>query len=221
MESTSAIEQVGWSGSALCFDFCRLLTGFLFKVLILAKGVKGRAAVALIQQAISNPSIYHFGEILDHENIGALEQSADLKPYLDLLKIFAYGTLSEYRANSSLPPIDEQQVRLPRCNSLTQKQERKFSFFSFFFWNKSCVSTSSHIHQFVCQCMKLKQLTIISLAAENKVHLFDSIRVRIYQVTSGYWFIGDSLFNLVARTRAGRHQDAGGSYYRRNVCGVV
>ena len=82
------------------------------QVLILAKGVKGRAAVALIQQTISNPSIYHFGEVLDHENIAALEQSPEFKPFLDLLRIFAYGTLSEYRANSSLPPIDELQVKL-------------------------------------------------------------------------------------------------------------
>jgi COP9 signalosome complex subunit 7 len=80
------------------------------QVLILAKSAKGRAAVALIQQTISNPSLYHFGEILDHENIIALEQSPEFKSYLDMLRIFAYGTLSEYRANPSLPPIDDVQV---------------------------------------------------------------------------------------------------------------
>ena len=84
------------------------------QVLLLAKGAKGRAAVALIQQAISSPSLFHFGELLDHENIAALEQSAELKPYLDLLRIFAFGTLSEYRANPALPTINEIQVRLLR-----------------------------------------------------------------------------------------------------------
>ena len=41
--------------------------------LILANGARGRAAVALIQQAISNPHLFHFGELIDHENIAALD----------------------------------------------------------------------------------------------------------------------------------------------------
>jgi hypothetical protein len=41
----------------------------------------------------------------------ALEQSPEFKSYLDMLRIFAYGTLSEYRANPSLPPIDDMQVQ--------------------------------------------------------------------------------------------------------------
>ncbi len=41
--------------------------------LILANGARGRAGVALIQQAISNPQLFHFGELIDHENIAALD----------------------------------------------------------------------------------------------------------------------------------------------------
>lgn len=44
-----------------------------WQYLILANGARGRAAVALIQQAIANPHLFHFGELIDHENIAALD----------------------------------------------------------------------------------------------------------------------------------------------------
>ena len=53
-----------------------LLDIFVFvfvQYLILANGARGRAAVALVQQAISNPHLFHFGELIDHENISALD----------------------------------------------------------------------------------------------------------------------------------------------------
>jgi hypothetical protein len=40
---------------------------------ILANGARGRAAVALIQQAVANPHLFHFGELVDHDNIAALD----------------------------------------------------------------------------------------------------------------------------------------------------
>jgi len=46
---------------------------FVLQYLILANGARGRAAVALVQQAISNPHLFHFGELIDHENIAALD----------------------------------------------------------------------------------------------------------------------------------------------------
>jgi hypothetical protein len=46
---------------------------FALQYLILANGARGRAAVALVQQAISNPHLFHFGELIDHENIAALD----------------------------------------------------------------------------------------------------------------------------------------------------
>ncbi|KAJ1491335.1 hypothetical protein T484DRAFT_3182763 [Baffinella frigidus] len=100
---------------------------------ILAKGAKGRAAVALIQQAISHPHLYHFGDILEHENIEALANSPDTAPWLHALRIFAYGTYAEYRAAGNLPPLDE------------------------------------------TQALKLKQLTVVSLAAENKVIPYEAL----------------------------------------------
>lgn len=106
----------------------------LEQFLILAKQAKGRAAVALVQQAISSPALYHFGELLDHENIAALAETADGKPWHELLQIFAYGTFPEYRARqASLPPLDE------------------------------------------AAALKLKQLTVVSLAAQNKVIPYASL----------------------------------------------
>jgi len=104
----------------------------LEQYLILANGARGRAAVALVQQAISNPHLFHFGELIDHENIAALDGSAETKGWLDLLKIFAFGTYAEYKANSAnLPPLDD------------------------------------------AQALKLKQLTVVSLACDSKVIPYD------------------------------------------------
>eukprot|EP00802_Teleaulax_amphioxeia_P015529 Tamp_15620.p2 GENE.Tamp_15620~~Tamp_15620.p2 ORF type:complete len:258 (+),score=68.86 Tamp_15620:136-909(+) len=106
----------------------------LEQYLILANGARGRAGVALIQQAISNPQLFHFGELIDHENIAALDGSPDTKPWLDLLKLFAFGTWAEYNANSAnLPPLDDGQA------------------------------------------LKLKQLTVVSLAADAKVIPYDTL----------------------------------------------
>jgi COP9 signalosome complex subunit 7 len=97
--------------------------------------VKLTPLLAYGAQAISHPNLYHFGELLDHENIAELGKNSETAPWLQpvccslttSLTCAAYGTYAEYRASSSLPPIDE------------------------------------------AQALKLKQLTVVSLAAENKV----------------------------------------------------
>eukprot|EP01111_Echinosteliopsis_oligospora_P014263 TRINITY_DN533_c0_g1_i1.p1 TRINITY_DN533_c0_g1~~TRINITY_DN533_c0_g1_i1.p1 ORF type:complete len:270 (-),score=74.27 TRINITY_DN533_c0_g1_i1:73-882(-) len=71
---------------------------------LLAKNAKGKAAQALIEQALNAPHVYVFGELLDMANIQQLE-GTDSKQWLDLLKIFAYGTLPNYRENQSLPQL--------------------------------------------------------------------------------------------------------------------
>mmetsp|Transcript_11994 Transcript_11994/g.31117 ORF Transcript_11994/g.31117 Transcript_11994/m.31117 type:complete len:263 (-) Transcript_11994:76-864(-) len=100
----------------------------LEQYLILSKSAKGRAACALIQQAIANPSCFHFGELLDQANISSLDQAPDTKPFLDLLRIFAYGTYADYlQGQAAFPKLEEPQVA------------------------------------------KLRMLTVVSLAAENRV----------------------------------------------------
>ncbi|EFA78846.1 proteasome component region PCI domain-containing protein [Heterostelium album PN500] len=75
---------------------------------ILAKANKGRACVALIEQALNNPAVYVFGELLDMPNIQALQQT-EFKSSFDLLNIFAFGTYVDYIKNKdSLPALSPQ-----------------------------------------------------------------------------------------------------------------
>jgi len=79
---------------------------------LLANGAKGAAAINLIKQAIDHPNVFVFGEILDHPNIVALETSHPEGPvYLALLRIFAYGTYSDYLQQPKLPELSAQSLR--------------------------------------------------------------------------------------------------------------
>lgn len=51
-------------------------------------------------QVLEAPSVYVFGELLDHPNIKALAEggSADGLKYFNLLNIFAFGTYKQYLA---------------------------------------------------------------------------------------------------------------------------
>jgi COP9 signalosome complex subunit 7 len=72
---------------------------------------KGKACQMVIQQVLKDPKIYVFGELLSEPNVQELEKMADLKPWLDLLKIFAYGTYQDYKASSQklkLPELKDQ-----------------------------------------------------------------------------------------------------------------
>jgi len=72
---------------------------------LLAKASKGRAIVALIEQALNAPFLLVFGELLASPNVKALE-GTEYAPYLELLKIFTYGTFSDYKTQQShLPPL--------------------------------------------------------------------------------------------------------------------
>ena len=79
----------------------------LEQYLVLAKSARGKAAEALIMQAISNPNTFVFGELVD------LMDSSDVsQPYSDVLHIFAYGTYADYEANrAQLPDLSSVQQR--------------------------------------------------------------------------------------------------------------
>lgn len=101
---------------------------------ILAKGAKGNAAKELIKKAIETPRLFFFGELLDCPNIVELENTADGKAYVDILRLFAYGDYTEYKQSAgTLPALSE-----------------------------------GAIH-------KLKQLSIVSAAAEAKLLAYDSL----------------------------------------------
>jgi len=86
----------------------------------LAKNAKGKGAVAVIQQALSAPNVYVFGELMEMQGIQQLAGTEDA-PYLELLKIFAYGTYAECRAKgSSLPQLSKiQQRKLQQLSIVT------------------------------------------------------------------------------------------------------
>ncbi|KAJ0559407.1 putative proteasome component (PCI) domain-containing protein [Helianthus annuus] len=96
-----------------------------------ASNSKGSSLANVIGDATSHPSLFAFSEILSVPNVIQL-QGTEHSIYLDLLRMFAHGTWSEYKRNaSSLPPLAPDQV------------------------------------------LKLKQLTVLTLAEANKVLSYD------------------------------------------------
>eukprot|EP00246_Nothoceros_aenigmaticus_P015149 TRINITY_DN6156_c0_g1_i1.p1 TRINITY_DN6156_c0_g1~~TRINITY_DN6156_c0_g1_i1.p1 ORF type:complete len:262 (-),score=36.07 TRINITY_DN6156_c0_g1_i1:326-1090(-) len=96
---------------------------------LLAKSARGRAAAELIMHATSDPSLFAFSELLsDIKELQGTEHSS----YLDLLRLFAHGTWTDYKnVADQLPEL------LPQ------------------------------------QKLKLKQLTVMTLAATSKVLPYD------------------------------------------------
>lgn len=78
---------------------------------LLAKSAKGPAVVELIKQVLAAPGVYVFGELLAMPTVQELTTGASAS-YLSLLKLFAYGTYNDYRANKdSLPELTAAQVK--------------------------------------------------------------------------------------------------------------
>jgi len=93
---------------------------------ILAKSAKGKSCTAIIEQALNAPGVFVFGELLAAPNILQLENT-EQKPYLDLLKIFAYGNYSDYKASAkTLPPLTPQMtLKLKQLTIVTLSCEHK------------------------------------------------------------------------------------------------
>lgn len=109
-------------------------TSRLEPLLLLARSTKPRGAAAanLVQQAISAPGVYFFGELFDVPGVAELATSSEgdsLRTAYQLLTIFAYGTYSDYlelAQSGAVPELSNDQVQ------------------------------------------KLRQLTLLSLARQNK-----------------------------------------------------
>ncbi|KAJ3678707.1 hypothetical protein LUZ60_002510 [Juncus effusus] len=85
-----------------------------------------RVLASIIADATCHPSLFAFSEILSVPNVSKLE-GTQLSSSLDLLRLFAYGTWSDYRSNaSSLPSLLPDQVRkLKQLSVLTLAETKK------------------------------------------------------------------------------------------------
>ncbi|XP_059475465.1 COP9 signalosome complex subunit 7a [Neocloeon triangulifer] len=93
---------------------------------LLAKSAKGAGACELIKQALEAQGVYVFGELLEMPHITELENTEHSK-YLNLLKLFAYGTYREYLAQKAdLPELTPvQQKKLKHLTLVTMATEKK------------------------------------------------------------------------------------------------
>ncbi|PBP19080.1 PCI domain-containing protein [Diplocarpon rosae] len=69
-----------------------------------------RAAANLIESATSAPNTFIFAELLQAPNIQALA-SSEHSAFLSLLRIFSYGTYSDYQATADLPALNAKQTQ--------------------------------------------------------------------------------------------------------------
>ncbi|XP_021280915.1 COP9 signalosome complex subunit 7 isoform X1 [Herrania umbratica] len=98
---------------------------------------KGSALGSVILEATSHPSLFAFSEILAVPCVAELEGTEN-SVYLDVLRLFAHGTWSDYKGNSGrLPQLVPDQV------------------------------------------LKLKQLTVLTLAETNKVLPYDQLMLEL------------------------------------------
>lgn len=98
-----------------------------------ASALNGSSLAPIIIEATSNPCLFAFAEILAVPNVAEL-QGTEHSMYLNLLRLFAHGTWSDYKSNAgSLPALVSDQV------------------------------------------LKLKQLTVLTLAETSKVLSYDQL----------------------------------------------
>ncbi|KAJ7950788.1 COP9 signalosome complex subunit 7-like protein [Quillaja saponaria] len=98
-----------------------------------ASSVKGSALGSVVVEATSHPSLFAFSEILAVDSVVELEGTEN-SVHLNVLRLFAHGTWSDYKSNADrFPQLIPDQV------------------------------------------LKLKQLTVLTLAETNKVLLYDQL----------------------------------------------
>ncbi|KAK2361741.1 COP9 signalosome complex subunit 7 [Trifolium repens] len=84
------------------------------------------AVSSVIVDATSHPLLFAFSEILALPNVDQLEAS-DSKVYLDMLRLFAHGTWSDYKSNAERLPqlVPDQILKLKQLTVLTLAETYK------------------------------------------------------------------------------------------------
>ncbi|MCD7451508.1 COP9 signalosome complex subunit 7 [Datura stramonium] len=85
-----------------------------------ASALKGSALTTVIVEATSHPSLFAFSEILSVPNVVELEGTEN-SVYLDLLRLFAHGTWSDYKSIAGRLPqlVPDQVLKLKQLTVLT------------------------------------------------------------------------------------------------------
>ncbi|MCO5558903.1 hypothetical protein L7F22_012493 [Adiantum nelumboides] len=92
----------------------------------LAKTARGRAAAELIVHATSHRSLFAFAELLSMPHVLEL-QGTEHSNFLDLLRLFAHGTWSDYKKSASQLPClgSDQELKLKQLTVLTLAETMK------------------------------------------------------------------------------------------------
>ncbi|CAI9101251.1 OLC1v1038535C4 [Oldenlandia corymbosa var. corymbosa] len=91
-----------------------------------ASSLKGSALANVIIEATSHPSLFAFSEILDVPNVLEL-QGTEHSVFLELLRMFAHGTWSEYKGIADRLPqlVPDQILKLKQLTVLTLAETNK------------------------------------------------------------------------------------------------
>lgn len=95
--------------------------------LLLAKNARGAAAAQLIRQVCEAPGVYVFGELLQVDGIKELMNNPDYSKDWKLLQLYAFGTYSDYTANTdNFPELSDsllKKLRLLTIATLASKSK--------------------------------------------------------------------------------------------------
>eukprot|EP00051_Salpingoeca_urceolata_P014254 m.181117 g.181117 ORF g.181117 m.181117 type:complete len:270 (-) comp18030_c1_seq3:91-900(-) len=95
--------------------------GELARLVVLAKGARGAACRAVVEEALSSPSVFVFGELLDVVSVQQLGDGED-SGWWELLRVFAYGTYNTYKAAASqLPTLNSAQMHKLRMLTIVAR----------------------------------------------------------------------------------------------------
>ncbi|WCJ23013.1 COP9 signalosome complex subunit 7 [Euphorbia peplus] len=91
-----------------------------------ASALKGSNLGSVVIEATSNPSLFAFSEILAVPSVSELE-GTEHSVYIDLLRLFAHGTWTDYKNNAGRFPqlVPDQVLKLKQLTVLTLAENNK------------------------------------------------------------------------------------------------
>ncbi|KAK6143047.1 hypothetical protein DH2020_023395 [Rehmannia glutinosa] len=129
-----------------------------------ASSLKGAVLAGVVVEATSHPSLFAFSEILAVPNVLELE-GTDNSIFLDLLRMFAHGTWSEYKSARGARPNASKRPAQAHLGVRLRQSARLWALEAL----RAAPCVASRLpHLVPDQVLKLKQLTVLTLAETNK-----------------------------------------------------